>query len=64
MFAAVGVSRASVAQIGEAAHLIEQPLALQMPGQGHRIAGLIALDESGDGREDQPVVVAVEILGA
>ena len=50
------------AQVGQAADLIEQPLASRCPGQGHGIAGLIALDEAGDRLEDQPVIVAVEIL--
>ena len=63
MLAAVGVSRASVPKIGEPAHLIEQSLALEDAGQGDRIAGLVALDQAGGGRENQPVIVAVEIIG-
>ena len=34
-----------------------------MPGQGDRIAGLIALDQAGDGRKDEPVIVAVKVFG-
>jgi hypothetical protein len=43
--------------------LIEESLALEYSRQGHRIAGLVALDESRGGAEDQPVVIAVEIIG-
>ena len=50
-------------QVGQPAHLIEQSLALQVPGQGDGIAGLAALDQAGDGFENQPMIVAVEILG-
>ena len=43
--------------------MVEHSLALEMPGQGDGIARLVALDQAGDRREDQPVIVAVKILG-
>ena len=63
MLAAVGRVARQRTQVGQAADLIEQSLALQMPGQGDGIAGLVAFDQPGDGLENQPVIVAVEILG-
>ena len=51
------------AQIGQPADLIEQPLALEVPGQRDGIAGLAALDQTRDRFEYQAVIVSVEILG-
>ena len=38
--------------------------AFELLGHRHRIAGLAALDQLGERLEDQPVIGAVEILGA
>jgi len=56
-----GVARQR-SQVGQAAHLIEQALALQVSGQCDGVTGLVALDQTGNGLENQLVIIAVEVL--
>ena len=63
MLAALGVSSTSRARYGKPAGRFELPEALQVLADGDGIGRLVALDERGDGSEDQAMIGAVEILG-
>ena len=51
-------------EIRQPAGRLELPEALQVLADGDGIGRLVALDERRDRAEDQPVIGAVEILGA
>ena len=50
-------------EIRQAARRLELPEALQVLADGDGVGRLVALDERGDGREDQAMVGAIEIVG-
>src|SRR5882672_1432339 len=50
-------------QVRKTPHLIQHTLAFKVSGKSDGVAGLVAFDQAGDGLEDEPMVVAVEVLG-